>query len=242
MKRAMPHCCILLCVVTGRLLAGLPGDDAAAQETEIPPPLTHYKGREIAQTMHYLGAPWLTRESREREEDCTTLLKALNIKPGDTVCDLGCGNGFYALKMARLVGPRGKVIAVDIQREMLELLKDAAAVEKVDNIETVLGTLVDPKLPESSIDLVLLVDVYHEFSHPEQMLAAIRGSLKPSGRVALAEFRAEDPLVPIKPLHKMSKQQIMKEFPPNGFKLVQEFDELPWQHLMFFQRDDAPKP
>jgi len=213
-----------------------------AEDTPIPPPVAHYKGREIAQTMHYLGAPWLTRESRDREEDCTTLLKSLRIKPGDTVCDLGSGNGFYTLKLAKLVGERGKVVAVDIQREMLELLKDAAAAEKITNIETVHGTVVDPKLPKDSIDIVLLVDVYHEFSHPEQMLAAIRHSLKPTGRVALVEFRSEDPLVPIKPLHKMSKEQIMKEFPPNGFKLVEEFDKLPWQHLMFFQRNDSASP
>jgi ubiquinone/menaquinone biosynthesis C-methylase UbiE len=212
---------------------------AAAKEDVIPPPLTEYKGREIAQTMHYLGAPWLTRESRDREEDCNTLLAALKLKPGDTVCDLGCGNGFYSVKIAKLVGEKGRVIGVDIQREMLGLLKDRATEEKVRNIEPVLGTVVDPKLPAASVDLVLLVDVYHEFSHPEQMLAAIRKSLKPTGRVALAEFRAEDPNVPIKPLHKMSKAQIMKEFPPNGFKLVEEFDKLPWQHLMFFQRDDA---
>jgi ubiquinone/menaquinone biosynthesis C-methylase UbiE len=213
---------------------------AAGQDEAIPPAAKEYKGREIAQTMHYLGAPWLTRESRQREEDCETLLEALKVKPGDTVCDMGCGNGFYSIKLAKLVGERGKVIAVDIQREMLELLKDRAAEEKVSNIETVLGTLVDPKLPTRAVDLVLMVDVYHEFSHPEQMLAAIRKSLKPTGRIALVEFRAEDPLVPIKPLHKMSKEQIMKEFPPNGFKLVEEFDKLPWQHLMFFQRDDAP--
>jgi ubiquinone/menaquinone biosynthesis C-methylase UbiE len=214
---------------------------APAQENALPTPLAEYKGREIAQTMHYLGAPWLTRESRDREEDCKTLLTALRLKPGDTVCDLGCGNGFYALKIAPLVGEKGRVIAVDIQREMLELLKDRAGDEKIRNIETVLGTVVDPKLPEASVDLVLLVDVYHEFSNPEEMLAAIRKSLKPTGRVALAEFRAEDPAVPIKPLHKMSKAQIMKEFPANGFKLVEEFDKLPWQHLMFFQRDDALK-
>ncbi len=221
------------------LLSGI-APMAAGQDDVNPPAPKDYKGREIAQTMHYLGAPWLTRESRQREEDCATLLGALGIKEGDTVCDLGCGNGFYSLKLARLVGERGKVFAVDIQREMLELLKDAAAAEKVENIQPVLGSVVDPKLPEASVDLVLLVDVYHEFSHPEQMLAAIRRSLKPAGRVALAEFRAEDPNVPIKPLHKMSKAQIMKEFPPNGFKLVEEFDELPWQHLMFFERDDAP--
>jgi ubiquinone/menaquinone biosynthesis C-methylase UbiE len=214
---------------------------SASDEPNISPPLTEYKGREIAQTMHYLGADWLTRESRQREEDCKTLLAALKVKPGDVVCDLGCGNGFYSLKLAKLVGPRGRVIAVDIQREMLGLLKDRAGQEKINNIELVLGTTVDPKLKPASIDLMLLVDVYHEFDHPEEMLVAIRQSLKPNGRVALAEFRAEDPKVPIKPLHKMSKAQIMKEFPPNGFKLVEEFDKLPWQHLMFFQRDDAPQ-
>jgi ubiquinone/menaquinone biosynthesis C-methylase UbiE len=213
---------------------------AVAKDDPIPPPQKEYMGREIAQTMHFLGAPWLTRESRDREEDCKTMLAALKLKEGDTVCDLGCGNGYYTLQMARLVGERGRVIAVDIQREMLGLLKHRAKEEKIENIELVLGTLVDPKLKEKSVDLVLLVDVYHEFSHPEQMLAAIRKSLKPKGRVALVEFRAEDPEVPIKPLHKMSKAQIMKEFPPNGFKLVEEFDKLPWQHLMFFERDDAP--
>src|SRR3954471_12400741 len=213
---------------------------APAEDASAPPPQTEYKGREIAQTMHYLGAPWLTRESRDREEDCKTLLAALKLKPGDTVCDLGCGNGFYSVKIAKLVGERGRVIGVDIQREMLGFLKDKAAEEKLGNIEPLLGTVVDPKLKPGSVDLVLLVDVYHEFSNPEEMLAAIRKSLKPNGRVALAEFRAEDPKVPIKPLHKMTKAQIMKEFPPNGFKLVEEFDKLPWQHLMFFQRDDAP--
>jgi ubiquinone/menaquinone biosynthesis C-methylase UbiE len=228
---------VALAIVLGLLTAAW--RPLSADETSIPEPAETYKGREIAQTMHYLGAPWLTRESREREEDCNTMLAALNVKPGDTVCDLGCGNGFYTIRLAKLVGEKGKVVAVDIQREMLELLKDHAKDEKVANIETVLGTVVDPKLPEGSLDVVLLVDVYHEFSHPEQMLAAIRKSLKPKGRIALVEFRAEDPKVPIKPLHKMSKEQIMKEFPPNGFKLVEEFDKLPWQHLMFFARDDS---
>jgi ubiquinone/menaquinone biosynthesis C-methylase UbiE len=189
--------------------------------------------------MHYLGAPWLTRESREREEECSRLLRILRVKPGQTVCDMGCGNGFYTIKLAQLVGEKGKVVAVDIQPEMLDLLKERAKEEGIKNIEPVLGTLIDPKLREKSIDLMLLVDVYHEFSHPEHMLRAIRTSLKPTGRVALVEFRGEDPDVPIKPLHKMTKEQILKEFPPNGFKLVEEFDALPWQHVMFFQRDDA---
>lgn len=208
-------------------------------EEPIPPPLTQYHGRQIATTMHYLGAPWLTRESRQREEDCETMLAALKVLPGQTVCDMGCGNGFYTLPLARLVGKRGTVIAVDIQREMLGLLKDRAAAEKLDNIEYVLGTVVDPKIEARSVDLVLMVDVYHEFSRPEEMLRAIRASLKPGGRVALVEFRAEDPNVPIKKLHKMSKAQILNEYEPNGFKLVEQFDSLPWQHLMFFEREDA---
>jgi len=234
MHRHVIRTIVVLGLALGASVRPLQAEDAA-----IPPPARFYKGREIAQTMHYEGAGWLVRESRQREEDCETLLRVLDIKPGDTVCDMGCGNGFYSLKIAPLVGKRGKVVAVDIQREMLELLKERAAAERITNIRPVLGTLVDPKLPEKSVDLMLMVDVYHEFSHPEQMLAAIRRSLKPTGRVALVEFRAEDPEVPIKPLHKMSKEQIMKEFPPNGFKLVDEFDELPWQHVMFFQRDDA---
>ncbi len=199
---------------------------------------THYMGREIAVTMHYTGAPWLVRESREREEECSTLLKALKLKPDDVVCDLGCGNGFYALKIANLV-PQGKVIGVDIQPEMLRMLRERARVTRVKNIDLELGTLSDPKLPAGQVDLVFCVDAYHEFSHPEKMLRAIRKSLSKNGRLALVEFREEDPLVPIKPLHKMSKRQILKELAPNGFKLVGQFDGLPWQHVMFFGRDDT---
>jgi ubiquinone/menaquinone biosynthesis C-methylase UbiE len=210
---------------------------SASAKEPVPPPLTEYYGREIATTMHYTGAPWLTRESRVREEDCETLLKAINVQPGQVICDMGCGNGFYTLPLAKLVGPKGKVVAVDIQREMLGLLRDRAREEKLRNIKLLHGDVADPHLEPNSCDLVLMVDVYHEFSHPEQMLAAIRQSLKPTGRVALVEFRAEDPNVPIKPLHKMTKEQILKEFEPNGFKLVEEFDKLPWQHLMFFERD-----
>ena len=205
----------------------------------VPVPLTEYMGRQIAQTMHYEGAPWLVRDSREREERCSLLLANLGLKPGMPVCDMGCGNGFYSLPIARLVGPTGRVLAVDIQPEMLKMLEEREATGKLTNIDTILGLLHDPKLPEGTVDLILLVDVYHEFSHPEQMLTAMRRALKPDGRIALVEYRAEDQNVPIKPLHKMSKQQILKEFPANGFKLVKEFDRLPWQHLMFFGRDEA---
>jgi ubiquinone/menaquinone biosynthesis C-methylase UbiE len=220
------------------------GEDPPAlsekKRESIPLPLEEYKGRKIAQTMHFSGAPWLVRESRQREEDCETLLKVLAPKPGQKFADIGCGNGFYSIAIAKQLGKEGRVYAVDIQSEMLRLLQARAEEAEVKNIKPVHGTLVDPKLPVGEIDMVLLVDVYHEFSHPEQMLKAIRASLKPTGRVALAEFRLEDPNVPIKLEHKMSKEQIMAEFPANGFKLVGTFDELPWQHLMFFARDDSP--
>ncbi len=213
-------------------------EEPANNSKNAPAPLKEYKGREIAQTMHYLGAPWLVRESREREEECSTLLKALDIKAGQTVCDMGCGNGFYSLKIAPLVGKDGQVLAVDVQSEMLNLLRNRAKEAHIENIKPILGGLTDPHLPEGKVDLILCVDVYHEFSNPEEMLAAMRKSLKSKGRIALVEFRAEDPKVPIKPLHKMSKEQILKEFPPNGFKLVGQFEKLPWQHVMFFEADD----
>jgi SAM-dependent methyltransferase len=207
------------------------------QQSEVPPAQTHYMGREIAQTMHYLGAGWLVREVREREEECSTLLKCLNVKAGQTVCDMGCGNGFYALKLAKLVGPEGKILAVDIQQEMLRMLESRAKDAEIANVKPILGGVADPHLPAGKVDLILCVDVYHEFSHPEQMLAAMKKALAPGGRLVLVEFREEDPKVPIKPLHKMSKAQVLKELTPNGFKLVEQFDKLPWQHVMFFEVD-----
>jgi ubiquinone/menaquinone biosynthesis C-methylase UbiE len=206
----------------------------------IPPPATHHCGREIAQTMHFSGAPWLVRDSRQREEDCKLLLEALDVRPGQTVCDLGCGNGFYTVELARRVGPTGTVYAIDIQPEMLRMLAERAAAERLANIRPVLGTAIDPRLPAGTIDLVVCVDVYHEFSHPEAMLARIRASLAPGGRLVLAEFRGEDPAVPIKPLHKMTKAQVRMELEPAGFAVAREFDRLPWQHLMFFRADGPP--
>ena len=213
----------------------LPIDLAVDRTVEIPPPQTHHLGREIAQTMHFTGAPWLVRESRQREEDCRMLLKALAVRPGTTVCDMGCGNGFYTLELARLVGPRGLVYAVDIQPEMLRMLAQRAAELRLTNIRPVLGTAVDPRLPPGKIDMVLCVDVYHEFSHPVAMLARIRESLADGGVLVLAEFRGEDQAVPIKPLHKMTKAQVRAELEPAGFELGREFDRLPWQHLLFYR-------
>lgn len=205
----------------------------------VPAGLTHYKGREIAQTMHYLGAPWLTREERESEEKCSIMLANCKIRPGMNVCDMGCGNGFYTFRLAEMVGPEGLVYAVDIQPEMLVLLREEMERRGVDNIVPILGSVHHPRLPAGQIDAILLADVYHEFSHPEQMLAEMRQALKPDGFAILLEFRTEDPEVPIKELHKMSKAQIMKEWPTNGFKLLDQFDRLTWQHMMFFGRDET---
>lgn len=214
----------------------------APEDPPDPPGLTHYAGREIAVTMHYLGAPWLMRESREREEECSLLIKNLKIKPGMTICDMGCGNGFYTTKLAEMTGPTGKVLAVDIQKEMLAMLRTRMKENDIKNVEPILGTLSNPKLPEGAVDVMFMVDVYHEFSHPVHMLNSIRKSLKPDGLIALVEFRLEDPKVPIKLVHKMSKEQILKEFPASGFKLADQFDGLPWQHLMFFKLDPNWKP
>jgi 2-polyprenyl-3-methyl-5-hydroxy-6-metoxy-1,4-benzoquinol methylase len=210
----------------------------ALKPVRTPPALKEYKGRRIAQTMHYLGAEWLTRDNREQEERCSLMLANLGVKRGMAICDMGCGNGFHTLQLAKMTGEAGHVYGVDIQPEMLKMLNDRADAQGIRNISPVLGTFTDPRLPSGKIDLILLVDVYHEFSHPEQMLAAMRQALAPEGVCVLVEFRTEDPKVPIKPEHKMSKEQIMKEWPANGFKLVKEFDGLPWQHMMWFARDE----
>lgn len=206
----------------------------SAQSTSIPAPRAEYEGRIIAQTMHWQGAAWLVRHKRDREEATLRMREELKLKPGMSVCDMGSGNGYHTIPMAEAVGKDGKVYAVEIQPEMIEMLKSRAEKQGITHIETILGESHDPKLPPNSCDLILLVDVYHEFAHPQQMLAGMRQALKPGGQLVLVEFRAEDDSVPIKPEHKMSKEQINKELTLNGYKLVREFNDLPWQHMMFF--------
>ena len=206
---------------------------------EAPPALTEYLGRQIAQTMHWKGAEWLMRRVREEEEGPGKMRDQLQVKPGMTVCDMGCGNGYHTLPLAEMVGEKGKVLAVDVQPQMIEMLKANIAAKGIKNIEPINGLYHDPKLPPNSCDMILLVDVYHEFSHPVQMLASMRAALKPEGQLVLVEFRAEDDSVPIRPEHKMTKLQINKEMNANGFKLVREFDGLPWQHLMFFGKAET---
>jgi ubiquinone/menaquinone biosynthesis C-methylase UbiE len=230
--RSLTLIALLLCST----LRALAQENQAADD--LPPPLTEYKGRLIAQTMHYSGAEWLIRNEREREERCSLMLAKLGVTPGMNVCDMGCGNGFYTVKLAKMTGPKGHVYAVDIQPEMLEKLKQRTRLAKVENYTAILGNTVDPKLPKGKIDLILLVDVYHEFSNPEEMLARMRESLAPKGVIVLVEFRGEDPEVPIKVEHKMTKEQINKELTANGFKLVKQFDKLPWQHMMWFESDE----
>lgn len=217
-------------------------EQAAAAEDELPPARTRYLGRTIAQTMSYHGAQWLIRQSRDAEERPREALRALQLKPGMTVCDMGCGNGFYSLMMAKAVSPGGKVLAVDIQPEMLSLLKGRCRDAGIDNVQPILGGIADPHLPDGSVDLLLMVDVYHEFSHPQLMLRNIRKSLSKDGVIALLEYRAEDRTVPIKPLHKMTRRQMIKEYKANGLKVVRQYNKLPWQHLMFFGRDDEWQP
>ncbi len=207
---------------------------AVSPAEEIPQPLAEYLGRTIATTMHWKGAGWLIRATREREENAAKMLEELRLVEGMRVCDLGCGNGYHVLPMARKVGKSGQVIGADIQKEMLQMLEARAKGEGLENIQTVLSLPHDPKLPESSVDLVLMVDVYHEVNYPVQLLAGIKKALRPGGRVVLVEYRAEDPTVPIKPLHKMSKEQIHKEMVANGFKLSRAYEGLPWQHLLFY--------
>lgn len=223
-------------------------DEKATHNPKVPKGVDVYMGRRVARTMHYEGAEWLIRDNRERQERCSLMLANLGLKPGMTVCDMGCGNGFYSLPIAKILGPRGLVVGVDVQPEMLGFLRNRAESEGIENLVPILGSYHNPRLPPGTIDLVLMVDVYHEFSHPQQMLAAIRKSLKPDGLVVLVEYREEDPKVPIKPLHKMSKAQVNKELTANGFKLAKEFDKLPWQHMMFFgidktqDSDEKPEP
>ena len=212
-----------------------PQDKKEAYNDEGPPALLEYKGREIARTMHWQGAPWLMRKLREEEEKTSEMIRELRLKPGLSVADIGSGNGYHTLMMAEIIGEKGQAYAVDIQPEMLTMLKERAEKAGVKNIKLIENRFWDADLPEKSVDFVLMADVYHEFSHPEQMLSSIKKSLKEDGVVCLLEFKSEDPKVPIKPEHKMSKAQVIKEMSSNGFVLSRSYDKLPWQHLLFFK-------
>lgn len=195
-----------------------------------------YMGREIAHYMTHAGAPWLDRPEREKEERPDLVMAALKLKPGDIVADLGCGTGYYSWRMAQAVGPNGVIHGVEIQQEMLDLLAKKMAERRITNVKGVLGTTTDPKLPPASVDLVLMVDVYHEFDHPFEMMQAIVKTLKPGGRIVFVEFRGEDPNVPIKVVHKMTEAQVRKEMTAQPLEWIETVKTLPWQHLIVFKK------
>ena len=199
-----------------------------------------YRGREIARVMSFHGAPWLNRPEREDEERLSKLIAALALQPGQSVADIGAGSGVITAKLAAAVGPTGRVYAVDIQEEMLALLRERMKEQGVENVTPVLGAIDAPGLEPDSIDLALLVDVYHEFSQPWEMTAAVAKTLKPGGRIVLVEYRAEDPRVPIKPLHKMTEAQAKLELsdPAFGLEWVETIETLPRQHVIVFRKRD----
>ncbi len=205
---------------------------AAAQQPGVHP----VSGRVYAQPMGVQGASWLDRDERQEEEEPDRALRILKIPKGAVVADIGAGSGYMSVRMAKIVGPTGKVYANDIQLGMLDLVRKSAEKAKLTNVTPILGALDDPRLPAGAIDLVLMVDVYHEFSQPQKMLQKIRESLKPTGRLVLLEYRAEDPAVPIRPEHKMTRDQVKLEIEHEGFTLATVNEDLPRQHLFVFTR------
>lgn len=194
-----------------------------------------YMGREIAHVMGPGGILWLERPDREHEERPQLVLDALELRPGQAVADLGCGSGYYSFRMAELVGNDGRVFAVDIEPRMLDFVRERARRERVTSIETVTATAENPNLAPQSIDLLLMVDVYHELEYPFEVMQKVRSALKPGGRVALVEFRGEDPKVMIKAVHKMTEKQVITEMAAVGLRHVKTVKTLPIQHLMIFE-------
>jgi FkbM family methyltransferase len=195
-----------------------------------------YSGREIAPVMSHYGIGWLERSEREEEENVSLLLKNMALKPGETVADIGAGSGYHSIRMAAMVGKQGSIKAIDIQPEMLQFLREKLKNEGVGNVDLVQGTEKSLQLPENSVDKMLLVDVYHEFSFPLEMGKSMFNSLKKGGKVYLIEYRAEDPTVPIKTLHKMTEKQAIAEMQAVGFRFVENIDNLPWQHCLIFTK------
>jgi predicted methyltransferase len=217
-------------LVVGFLLAA--AVSVLAQTTGTHP----ISGRRFAGVMGWQGADWLDREERDIEEEPDRALAALDIKSGQTVADIGAGSGYMSVRMARHVGATGRVYAEDIQPEMIALMKQRLTKDKVANVMPVLGTIDDPKLPAESIDLMLLVDVYHEFSEPQKMLRGMRAALKSGGRLVLLEYRKEDPTVPIRIEHKMTVAEAKMEVEAEGFSLTKVDERLPRQHILIFTK------
>jgi len=195
-----------------------------------------YMGREIARVMGWQGASWLERAEREAEERPDLLVAGLGLKPGMVVADIGAGTGYHVRRMARLVGPAGHVHAVDLQPEMIKLLRASIAQQGIGNVTPVQAALTDTRLPAAALDLAVMIDVYHEFEFPEEMVASIVRALRPGGRLVYVEYRAEDPRVPIRALHKMSEAQVRREAGRHPLQFERSIDGLPWQHALVFRR------
>jgi ubiquinone/menaquinone biosynthesis C-methylase UbiE len=198
----------------------------------------YYMGRQIAHVMGHQAADWLERPTREQEEHTQEMINLLDLKPGENVADIGAGTGYISWRMAKKVSP-GKVYAVEIQQEMLDLLGANMKERGISNVVQTLGTITDPKLPTNAIDLIIMVDVYHEFDHPCEMTDAMVRSLKVGGRLVFVEFRKEDPNVPIKEVHKMSEAQVKKEMSPFPLAHSQTITNLPWQHVIVFKKNPS---
>lgn len=194
-------------------------------------------GRPIAGIMGVGGADWLERNERELEELPETALDKIGLRPGMAVADVGAGSGYFTVRLAKRVGPAGKVYAVDVQPEMMAILRRRLAEEKLTTVQTILGTAADPKLPKNSVDLILMVDVYHEFSQPQNMLRRMKEALKSDGRLVLLEYRKEDPHIPIRSEHKMSVAEAKAEVEAEGYKLEKVLKDLPRQHILIFRKD-----
>jgi ubiquinone/menaquinone biosynthesis C-methylase UbiE len=208
-----------------------------AQQAVVAQPGVHpVSGRQFAQVMSAEGAAWLERPQRIQEEQPDRALDVLKIQPGAVVADVGAGSGYFTSKLSARVGPTGRVYAVDIQSEMLRLIGQRVKSEGLTNVVLVQGEIDNPRLPASSLDLELLVDVYHEFSSPQAQLRLLREALNPTGRLVLLEYRKEDPRIPIRPEHKMSVAEAKLEVEAEGFKLSQVDESLPWQHILVFTK------
>jgi SAM-dependent methyltransferase len=221
------------------LLAFAPAVIAATlvfAQTGAAPGVHPVSGRRIANVMGWQGADWLERSERVAEEEPDRALDALGTLTGATVADVGAGSGYFTVRLAARVGPTGRVYANDLQPEMLKMLGARLARERIANVTLVQGAIDDPKLPSSSLDLVLMVDVYHELSEPQKMLRAVRAALKPGGRLVLLEYRKEDPNVPIRFEHKMTVAEAKLELEAEGFRLSRVDERLPRQHLLVFTR------
>ena len=196
-----------------------------------------YLGREIAHVMGHRGAGWLERPEREKEEAPAKLVKAMQIKPGMVIGDIGAGSGYFTFRISPLVGDKGKVFAVDIQKEMLDIIQKRMRAKKVTNVVPVRGKIDDPKLPAGKVDLIFMVDCYHEFSHPFEMTRGMIKALKPGGQLIFVEYRKEDPKVPILSVHKMFKRQVLKEMAIHPeMRYARTIDILPWQHIIIFEK------